>query len=103
MNFNGFSQVSPFLEVAKVNDISIHPLKGGHPSGAIPVQGWDPPGLVWPSFFIIRFVEECSELSKILQDLEFSVRGLIEVSRVLLDSFSSRRNLCSELDIWLRS
>ena len=40
-------------------------LKGG--SGAVPI------------FFIIRYLEEFLELSKILPDLDFSARGLLEV------------------------
>ena len=74
-------------------------FKGARPSGVIAIQGGPP----WNAGLDLRYLEEFSELSKILPDLEFSAGGLLEVSRVLHNSVSSRRNLCSKLDIWLRS
>ena len=57
-------------------------------------RGGGPP---WPVILNPRYLEEFMELSKILPDLEFSDICCIEVSRVLAESFSSRRNRYSKL------
>ena len=54
------------------------------------------------SILKIKYLSELSELPKILPDLEFSDICCIEVSRVLAETFSSRRNLCSKLETFLR-
>ena len=101
----------------------------GNPSQSVPTfQGRGSPlegfattstepfkGLVWslwqrwwvgtpPTTFQRKSIllHEFSELAKILLDLGFSDGCRIEVSRVLAETFSSRRNRCSKLEILLR-
>ena len=61
-----------------------------------------PCGLILVPIFKLKYLSDYSELSKILPDLEFSDNFKHEISRVLAETFSARRNLCSKLETWLR-
>ena len=75
-------------------------LKGSVPVVRKSSTGGPPPGALTTIILMRLYLGEFSELSKILLDLEFSDRCCIEVSRVLTETFSSLRNLCSKLETW---
>ena len=83
-------------------DLRTRSLKGSVPVVRKRSRG-DPPGTQTTIIMMRLYLGEFSELSKILPDLEFSDRCLIQVSRVLDETFSSRRNICSKLKMLLRS
>ena len=101
MTFIAFSFVlSVWGHQKSVNNAEPASFKGFCPSGEEELHGGDPPVVQSMTSVKLRYLEEFSELSKILPDSAFSDRCRIEVSRVLTETFSSRRNLCLNFEFF---
>ena len=68
--------------------------------GYIHQNQWFPlKGTPWNIWLWPTYLDEISELSKILPDLEFSDNCTHEISRVLAETLSARRNICLKLKL----